>query len=392
MYGVTAIKSISAGAFMGSHILSDLTTPAAVVDLGRLKSNTEWMSKRAHQLAVKLRPHVKTHKCIEAARYQVNGHSGAIAVSTLAEAEQFANAGFHDITYAVPLAPGRARRAAILSQRITSLQVLVDHEASVLALSEAMAITGGKIEVLVKIDCGYGRAGLEPSDLRLIPLVQQIEEHAQLEFVGVLAHAGHAYDCSSVDEIKAIAEIERSETVRAADRIRAHGIPVRVVSVGSTPTASHVEDLSGVTELRPGNYALFDLFQASIGSCSTSDVALSVLSEVIGVYPERDTVLIDAGALALSKDPGATHVTEDSGFGVICDLDLNPIHGLALVGLSQEHGKVLIDEAFVGELPKVGDRIRILPNHSCLVTALHHLLHVVDSGSLVEEWSPVRGW
>jgi D-serine deaminase-like pyridoxal phosphate-dependent protein len=150
--------------------------------------------------------------------------------------------------------------------------------------------------------------------------------------------------------------------------------------------------LSGVTELRPGNYALFDVFQARIGSCSTSDVALSVLSEVIGVYPERNAVLIDAGALALSKDPGATHVAENSGFGVICDLDLRPIPGLALLGLSQEHGKVLIEEGFSGELPKVGDRVRILPNHSCLVTALHPSLHVVDSGALVDEWRPVRGW
>lgn len=377
---------------MGSHILSDLITPAAVVELGRLKSNTEWMSKRAHQLGVALRPHVKTHKCIEAARYQVAGHSGAIAVSTLAEAEQFADAGFHDITYAVPLAPGRAERAAILSQRIASLQVLVDHEAAVLALREAMTLAGGTIEVLVKIDCGYGRAGLKPSDPRLLRLVQQIGEHAQLEFIGVLAHAGHAYDCASVEAIKAIAECERAETVRAAERIRAHGIPVRVVSVGSTPTASHVEDLSGVTELRPGNYALFDVFQARIGSCSTSDVALSVLSEVIGVYPERNAILIDAGALALSKDPGATHVAENSGFGVICDLDLRPIPGLALLGLSQEHGKVLIDDGFSGVLPKVGDRVRILPNHSCLVTALHPSLHVVDSGALVDEWQPVRGW
>jgi len=116
------------------------------------------------------------------------------------------------------------------------------------------------------------------------------------------------------------------------------------------------------------------------------------LSEVIGVYPERSAVLIDAGALALSKDPGATHVVDNSGFGVVCDLDLRPIPGLSLVELSQEHGKVLIEESFSGALPEVGDRVRILPNHSCLVTALHQSLHVVASGSLVDEWRPVRGW
>ena len=376
---------------MDSHILSELTTPAAVVELSRLKSNTEWMSNHAHQLGVALRPHVKTHKCIEAARYQVADHFGGIAVSTLAEAEHFADAGFVDITYAVPLAPGRASRVALLNQKISLLRVLVDHEIAVLALSEAMASTEGRIEVLVKVDCGYGRAGLKPADPNLIGLAQLIEAQDQLDFVGVLAHAGHAYDCESVEAIKAIAEKERSETVDAAERIRAHGIPVRVVSVGSTPTACHVQDLSGVTELRPGNYAFFDVFQAQIGSCSTADVALSVLSEVIGVYPDRNTVLIDAGALALSKDPGATHVAENEGFGVVCDLDLRPITGLSLVGLSQEHGKLLVEEG-VGSTLRVGDRLRILPNHSCLVTALHESLQVVETGALVGEWRPVRGW
>ena len=102
-------------------------------------------------------------------------------------------------------------------------------------------------------------------------------------------------------------------------------------------------------------------------------------------------MLIDAGALALSKDPGATHVAENQGFGVVCDLDLRPITGLSLVGLSQEHGKLLVEEG-AGSTLRVGDRLRILPNHSCLVTALHESLQVVETGALVGEWRPVRGW
>jgi D-serine deaminase-like pyridoxal phosphate-dependent protein len=147
-----------------------------------------------------------------------------------------------------------------------------------------------------------------------------------------------------------------------------------------------------VTELRPGNYALFDLFQASIGSCSTQDIALSVLTEVIGVYPERAQILVDAGALAMSKDPGATHVPGVSGFGQVCDIDGVWLEGLSLIGLSQEHGKIHIGESFTNKNLQVGDRLRILPNHSCLVTALHDPLYVLDGGEITAEWRPVRGW
>jgi len=154
-----------------------------------------------------------------------------------------------------------------------------------------------------------------------------------------------------------------------------------------------VEDLTGVTEIRPGNYALFDIFQAGIGSCNVEDIALSVVTEVIGVYAERGVILVDAGALALSKDPGPRHVQSDIGFGRVCTLDGTPLSGFSLVGLSQEHGKVSVpEEAAVAGTIRVGDRLRILPNHSCLVTALHDRLHVLEDDVVIATWHPVRGW
>ncbi len=372
--------------------ITEISTPAALIDLRRLTANTAHMSKRAHTLGVQLRPHVKTHKCIEAARYQVEGHFGGITVSTLAEAEAFFSAGFTDITYAVPLAPGRAVRAAKMAAKIPHFQVLVDHPSAVVALGNAMKDAPKHINVLIKVDCGYGRAGLLPNNPDLIVLAQQIAQTSGLSFNGVLAHAGHAYDCIGATAIKEVAESERRETVKAAESIRLAGIPVDVVSVGSTPTAAHVENLKGVTELRPGNYALFDRFQAQIGACDTEQIALSVLSEIIGVYPERSSLLIDAGALALSKDLGATHVSNTDGFGLVCDESLNPIEGLSLVSLSQEHGKVSIAPDFEGILPNVGNRLRILPNHSCLVTALHEHLYVLENQQVMGQWHPIRGW
>ena len=170
------------------------------------------------------------------------------------------------------------------------------------------------------------------------------------------------------------------------------GLSVDVVSVGSTPTACHADDLSGITEMRPGNYALFDMYQAHIGSCQSNEIALSVLTEVIGVYPNRNQILVDAGALALSKDAGAIHSGSEPSFGLVCDLNCHPIPGLTVASLSQEHGKIVVDDSYQSRPLKVGDRLRILPNHSCLVTALFKELNVVENDVVIDRWQPVRGW
>jgi len=371
------------------HHLRTVATPAAVIDLSRLKQNTQRMAERAHILGVQLRPHVKTHKCVEAARFQAEGHFGGIAVSTLAEADFFGQNGFQDITFAVPLAPGRAPLAGRVAARLQKLNLLVDHPTAVLAIGDEASRRGQTICVLIKVDCGYHRAGLLPDDPLLLQLAQQIHKHPNLKLQGVLAHGGHSYDCIGVEAIRVVAEQERSMTVDAAERLRKANLPCPTVSIGSTPTMAVVEDLTGITEIRPGNYALFDHFQADIGSCSQDDIALSVISEVIGVYPERNTLLLDAGALALSKDPGATHVGKTPGFGRLCTLDGEALDGLTLSSLSQEHGKV--NGADVSRFA-IGDRLRIWPHHSCLVTALHDTLHIEQNGEFVDTWQPVRGW
>ena len=148
-----------------------------------------------------------------------------------------------------------------------------------------------------------------------------------------------------------------------------------------------VEDLTGVTEIRPGNYAVFDRFQASIGSCCLEDVAVSVLATVIGQYPDR--AILDTGALALSKDPGPVHIDPECGFGLIRTLDMEPVPDVRLVGLSQEHGKV--KGSGVSSL-RLGQQLRIVPNHSCLTIASHDVVHVVQDQKVVDAWVPCRGW
>lgn len=349
------------------------------------------MAERAHLLGVQLRPHVKTHKTLEAVPYQVRDHFGGITVSTLAEAEFYASRGIKNITYAVPITPHKIIRAIEISRRIDHLNVLVDHQDAVDALSQSCRDQQHRLDVLLKVDCGYGRAGITVEDPLLIQLAEKITSDQWLNFAGILTHAGHSYHCKNVHEIRMIAHDEYTSIIRARELLIARGLSVPIVSLGSTPTAQVFDSLTGVTEMRPGNYVFFDLFQASIGSCLLSSIALSVITEIIAYYPRRGEILIDAGSLALSKDLGANS-PENTRYGMVCDLNYRPLTQLHLVNLSQEHGKIMADDGFDFSALSLGMRLRILPNHSCLVSALHEGLHVARGDELFDVWTPTRGW
>ena len=209
-----------------------------------------------------------------------------------------------------------------------------------------------------------------------------------------MTHAGHSYHQSSPDGIAAVAEQERQAVVGAAQKLRAAGIPCPIVSAGSTPTAVHARDFSGLSEMRPGVYVFNDLDQAFIGSCTTDDLALSVLASVIGHYPHRNQLLIDAGALALSKDVSAQEFKREVGYGTIVE---PPARDMAVVDCSQEHGFVGAAEPIpYGNLP-IGARLRILPNHACITAAAYDRYHVVDSAfdggrSVVDVYDRINGW
>jgi D-serine deaminase-like pyridoxal phosphate-dependent protein len=367
--------------------ISDLVTPAVLIDRFQVEQNTHHMAKRAHTLGVRLRPHVKTHKCVEIARLQVADHFGGITVSTFAEAKHFAAGGFRDITLAVPVALGRIDGLLDFARQLGAFHLLVDSPIAVDALESAARRRGQRVSVYLKVDCGYGRAGVVPGTDAAIALAAHLHGSDCIDFRGLLAHGGHSYDCVNRAEIRVVAEQERAVVVGFADELRSQGLTISEVSIGSTPTMCVAEDLTGVTEIRPGNYALFDRFQATIGSCSMDEVAISVLATVIGAYPDR--VLLDCGALALSKDPGPVHVDPDGGFGLLLTPDMRPVEGLSLVGLSQEHGKAKGPGATQFQ---VGDRMRVVPNHSCLTMACFEQVHIVDGTRVVDAWKPCRGW
>ncbi len=378
--------------------LDDLPTPALVLDRARLKRNVARMRASAARLGVTLRPHVKTAKCVEVAREVHGGGTGPITVSTLAEARFFAQAGFEDILYAVAIAPSKLDRAAGIQRAAPGLKILTDDVDAAKAIVARGRALGVRFAAVVEVETGGGRAGVEPRSPEFAAIVDTLSAAGM--FAGVMAHAGHSYACESVAEIEAVAEAERAGVVEAAEIAAARGHRPALVSVGSTPTALHARHLSGVGEMRPGNFVFFDLFQHGLGMCAADDIAVGVLASVIGHSKTRNHVLLDAGALALSKDTGANRRLERVGYGLVrAPGEALPREDVAVLDVHQEHGILAarrgldaIEPLPFGEWP-VGRRVVVLPNHVCMTAAMYDRYYVVDGGDeIVGVWNRVSGW
>ncbi|MEU0197940.1 MULTISPECIES: DSD1 family PLP-dependent enzyme [unclassified Streptomyces] len=381
-----------------ARTLADPDTPFAVVDVHRTLRNIARLRDRAARLGVALRPHVKTAKSLDAAALL---HEGAppcpVTVSTLAEAEAFADGGYTDVTYAVGIAPHKLPRVITLLRRGVRLRVLLDSVEQASFVGEASRRAGVPVPAQIEIDCDGHRGGVRPDDAAL-PEIGRILHHSGC-LDGVLTHAGESYFAYTAEDRRLAARNERDTAVAAAERLRAAGLPVHTVSVGSTPTAHAAEDLTGVTELRAGNYVFFDLVMAGLRVCDLDDLALSVVVTVIGHRPEHGWILTDGGWMAMSRDRGTAAQTQDQGYGLVTDLDGTPLPGLVMTAASQEHGTLAArDGAPLPDLP-VGTRLRVLPNHACATAAQHHGYHVIDSGrtagpapAIQAYWPRITGW
>jgi len=361
--------------------IGDLPTPALLLDLDKLEANLEGMATRADALGVALRPHIKTHKCVEVARFQRSLGATGITVSTLCEAAVFAEHGFTDITWASPISLARVREAQELADRVT-LRVIIDSPDALVRIKS----TGYPFHVWLDVDCGYHRTGVDPQSEVAVNLARDIHESPRLTFDGILTHSGHAYHARSREEIMRVANEERYVMVEFANRLRSEGgVDVSRISVGSTPAMSVVQNLDGVTEARPGNYALYDYTQVTLGSCEVAQCAVTVLASVVSSQPGSDHCVVDAGALGLSKDLGpepATRQTMGEIFDDYSEGTLLP--DTRVVSVTQEHGIVS------GRIP-VGEKVRILPNHSCLTVAMYDEFHVVSDETVIDKWDIWRG-
>ena len=370
--------------------LRALKTPALLLDRPRLLANLGRMAARARTLGVRLRPHMKTAKSAAVARLALDRGAQGIAVSTLAEAAYFLDHGIRDILYAVGLAPAKLDEIAGLAARGAEITIVTDN----LPAARAIADHPAAHRVLIEVDTGDGRLGLDPADPELIALAYAVQATGRSRVQGVMTHAGQSYDARDLASVAKIAEGERAGAVLAAEKLRAAGFACPIVSVGSTPTAIHARDLTGATEMRPGVYMLGDLFQAGIGSCGLNDIAVSVLASVIGHRPKDNAVILDAGALALSKDRSTEKlVGGDLGFGQVGDLEGRAMPGVTVVGVSQEHGRVSAPTPLPFDAFPIGGRVRIWPNHACITAAGHDVYHVLDGGTeVVAAWDRCRGW
>jgi D-serine deaminase-like pyridoxal phosphate-dependent protein len=363
----------------------DLETPALLLHLDVVERNLAHMADRARTLGVQLRPHAKTHKCVELGRLQVKHGARGLTVATLVEAEVFAHAGFQDLTWAFPMDESHIPHARRIAEETgATLRVVVDD------LGTARALAGSGLHVWLKVDCGYHRAGVDPASTYALDVACELGAEHELAFDGILSHSGHAYRTTNKAEAARVAEQERSIMVGFAGRLREQGVPVREVSVGSTPAMAAARDLTGVTEARPGNYVFYDRTMVLIGCCEPGDVGVTVLATVVSHQPGASHFVVDAGALELSKDPGPAHVGPQA---------MGAVHGapeLTVAALSQEHG--LIRAASPAELEgrfTVGTRLELVPNHSCLAVAHFDEYHVVrgrgKEGRVVDRWKVERG-
>lgn len=358
--------------------LGQLETPAVVVDSDVLKRNIERAAKIARSAGVALRPHAKTHKSLTIAQLQLNSGAVGITVAKTSEAMVFLRGGIRDITIAHPLIdPNKIERITAAAQLSGSrLRLIVDSHAGLSAISAA---TKSPVEVLIKIDVGLKRCGVDPESSAAIELARAIHTNSSLGFAGIISHAGHSYRATGPDAVRVIAEAERATMTAVSSRILATGIPVPCVSVGSTPTIWLAESFKGITEIRPGNSVFMDLSQVSLGVADRSDLALSVIASVVSVNSRY--AIIDAGSKVLSSDRGPHGSTRLSGYGIAQRLAVG-MDEMPVVALSEEHGFV----EHQGRAITIGERLRILPNHACTVVNLARSVVAFDSAGKTVDW------
>lgn len=343
-------------------------TPFIAIELGILQANIARAAEAARTAGIALRPHVKTHKIIEIARMQEAAGILGITVATLGEAEVFVEAGFPDVLIAYPiwLTPEKARRLDALLDKAT-IRLGVDSLESGKKLVEHLGGRASLIEMMIEVDCGHHRSGIEPGSVG--ELAAGLRELG-LDVSGCFTFPGHSY---AKEGRAAAAHDEAQALTTAQQHLIAAGFPdAQIRSGGSTPSLAEA-DVLVVTEQRPGVYVFNDAQQIELGSCSWDDVALTVHGTVVNVRGNR--VVVDSG----SKVLGADKAPYASGYGrVLGSPDAR------IVALSEHHATIEFPSA--AEVPVLGSVLPVIPNHVCNAVNLADQVFVFDRGALVDCW------
>src|SRR5262249_48997176 len=296
--------------------LGDLPTPQVLIDHDRARRNIDRVQQLASAAGMRLRPHAKTHKSPIIARWQIERGAVGVCCAKLGEAEVFADAGITDIRLPYPVNPANASRLIALMDR-ASISIIVDHRAVARGWSDAMQRAGRVLDVLVKVDVGFHRCGIDPQ-VEGVVFIESIASLPGLRLRGLLSHAGHAYTAASEAALCAVAQQEAETLTRLRDEARHTGIPIEEISVGTTPALRFSVQQRGITEQRPGNYVYFDRTQVSLGAATLDDCALTVLATVVSKHPGR--IILDCGSKTLTSDL-ARGITPSAGHGVVLQDD-----------------------------------------------------------------------
>jgi D-serine deaminase-like pyridoxal phosphate-dependent protein len=336
----------------------DIETPAVLIDVDRASANIARAQADADRHGLNLRPHIKTHKLPYFARKQVEAGAVGITCQKIGEAEVMAEAGLSDIFLPYNIL-GRAKleRLLALHRRVT-LSVTADSAETLAGLAATFTDAGHRLKVLVECDTGMGRCGVQTS-AEALDLARQIDRASGLSFGGLMTYpaAGRAGEADSW-------------LIEARDALKAAGLDCDVISSGGTPDIWRAGDTKVVTEYRPGTYIYLDRYQVAKGVGGNDDCALTVLSTVVS-HPTPTRAILDAGSKALSSD---TLGLPDFG-------ELIGVPGALVTGLSEEHGTVTLNG---GAKLSIGQRVRVLPDHACVVSNLFDAVHLVSGETVVD--------
>lgn len=362
-------------------LITALPTPQVLIDGARLARNLSQMQEAATRHGLRLRPHAKTHKSPVIAHMQVDGGAVGICCAKIGEAEVFAEAGIADIRLPYPVNPANSDRLMALMDR-AAVSIIVDNLDVAAGWSRVMTASGRRLDLLVKVDVGFHRCGIDPAMPGALEFVRKVASLPGLQLRGLLSHAGHAYLASSEQQLGEIARIEAAILRELAAAARRDGIPIEETSVGATPTFRFSAGEPGLTEIRPGNYVYRDRTQIALGSATLDDCAMTVMATVV-TKPAPDRVILDCGSKTLAID-GARGIGEHPGYGLVLrDLEAPEADANLLVfRLSEEHATV---HALSGKTDlEPGDRVRVLPNHACVVSNLVDQVRLVDGRTVVD--------
>lgn len=352
--------------------VSEIDTPAIVVDLDILERNLCRVAEYAKSHGLRLRPHTKTHKSTRIGRRQLEAGAAGLTVAKVSEAEVMLGAGPADLLIAYPIVghPKLERLAEVAKK--TRVTVALDSETAARDISEAAKAAQVEIGILAEVDVGLNRVGVTPG-AQALDLARAILRMPGLRFEGITCYPGHikSADPEGIAALRKVGEILSG----LLDEFRRAGIDVGIVSGGSTPTLFHSHEAAGVTEIRPGTYVFNDLNTVNSGACGLEDCAASILATVVSTA-RPGQMIVDGGSKTFSSDRPAT---PDVTFGRVVEAP-----GARFHKMNEEHGFVDITRA--ERSFAVGDRVHIIPNHVCVAMNLHEQVYGVRGDRVEEVW------